>query len=322
MTDDGAGSVDGHAAAGSTTEPPTVESTGSPPTESRPSPSRTLALIALALGIAAAVSWILSLSFWSSSIAPWVTVGLAVASVACGAVALERRDHRASAITAVVLAGAVGVFAIAGALPQPDLEAHVYGYAAPSENAPADAEAAECPALPTPPSDFDEELFYGAMYAADLANKTTAAEPVLPYDATVTLAATATEEDIMTMAAGRPIDVTEAAAGASVDPPERGRYIAVPVMYTEPRDEALACFSPAWPSSWWATESGEEIELAMVSIPGYPTLEDGGSATEDSLTYFDIFDVDPEAAASGDFVIYLLNPDLTQQAVYWGDASP
>ena len=317
MSDDDAGPRDRRAEAGDANGPLTVEAEMPPPATPRPSPNRPMEITALALGIAAAVSCILALSLWNSAaIGLWVAVGLAIAGAACGVAALERRGHHPAAISAVVIASVAGVVAIAGALPQPDLEAHVYGYAAGPDAPPDDADASECPGLPDVPAGYDADFFYGAMYAADGPPSGTL---VLAFDATVTLASTATERTLMTMAAGQPIDVTEAAQSAAVDPPERGRYIAVPVLYSEPTDD-LACIQPTWPSTWWATDSGAEIELATVSIPGYPTLEEGGSGTEDSLTYYDIFDVDPEAAASGAFRVVLLNPDLTQQTILWGDA--
>ena len=86
---------------------------------------------------------------------------------------------------------------------------------------------------------------------------------------------------------------------------------------TNKRSHAL--FSPAFPSSWWLAESGEEFELATVSIPEFPTLEDGGvpDPTGDSLVYYDVFDVSPAAAADGSYYTVLLAPDASQQFVYW-----
>ena len=124
------------------------------------------------------------------------------------------------------------------------------------------------------------------------------------------------------MTASAPIDITQAAVDGSIDPPVNGVYLAVKVSYTDPEDPTFACFKPAWPSSWWVTTAGDEIDLATVSVPGYPTLEDGGITTEDSASYYDVFDVSPEAAASGRYQIILLAPDLSKQIFSWGKVQP
>lgn len=302
-------------------------------TEAAPRRRRLLALTALGLGIGAAVVCIGQLV--SASPAGWLlTLGLAVAGVVCGVVALERREHRTSAFWAVSVAGLAGIFAVAGMLPQADLEGHVYGYAAgptpataePDAGAAADpgstTDEAGCPVLPEPPADMDADFYYGAMYAADLDEKATADPAVIAFELPVRLASTATGAEIMSMTADAPIDVTQAAADGSVSPPLNGVYLAVKVSYTDFVDATFACFKPAWPSSWWVADAGDEFDLATVSIPSYPTLEDGGLTTEDSAAYYDIFDVSLEAAASGTFRVVMLAPDLTQQVFYWGEVSP
>ena len=329
MSDDDPGLRDGpemgmHADA---VAPAEYASESVPSAAAPPRRRRALALTAVGLGAAAVAVCLVQLV--SASSTGWlVALGLAVAGAICGSVALERREHRPPAIWGVALGGLASVLAIAGVLPPPDLEAHVYGYAAgpASESGEAEAESmpdgTECPAFPEPPDGYEAEFFNGSMYAADLSEKTTADQPVLAYDEAVTLASTATDDELMVMTVAAPVDVTQAAAAGSVDPPRNGVYLAVPVIYSEFSDMALSCIEPAWPSSWWVTDAGDELDLAAVSIPGYPRLEDGGEATDDTALYYDIFDLRPEDAASGLFQIYLLAPDLSQQVVYWGEVSP
>ncbi|SFS00831.1 hypothetical protein SAMN04487846_1413 [Microbacterium sp. cf046] len=275
-------------------------------------------IIALALGAAAGLSCLLLLAPASNSpIGVTATIILALAAVLCAIVALERRGKSAVAICGVVVALIAGVFTTAAAVPAPDLYAHVYGYAD------APGPVLDCPTTAPAPTGTDTAFWEGAFYATELgADGTSASEP-LAFETKVFMSQTATEMPVMSMAVGLPVDVTQAAADASVPPPEGGVYLAIPVTYADPDEQAFSCaFSPAWPASWWLAESGEEFELVTVSIPDFPTLEDGGvpNPTGDSLVYYDIFDVSPEAAAGGSYYTVLLTPDASEQYVYWGGA--
>ncbi|MET0779916.1 MAG: hypothetical protein ABWZ16_00170 [Microbacterium sp.] len=273
-------------------------------------------VIALALSAAAGVSCLLLLApAWNSPIGVTATIILALAAVVCAIAAIERRRKTAIAICAAVVALIAGVVTTAAALPPPDLYAHVYGYAD------VPLPALDCPTTAPAPTGTDADLWAGAFYATELWADGVSASAPFAFETKVFMSQTATEMPVMSMAIGRPVDVTQAAADASVPPPEGGVYLAVPVTYADPDDQAFSCaFSPAWPASWWLAESGEEFELATVSIPDFPTLEDGGvpNPTGDSLVYYDVFDITPEAAAGGSYHTVLLTPDASEQSVYWG----
>ena len=284
-----------------------------PPSEPAPPRSRRIALIALGLGIAAAVSCILVLSFWNSAIGPWVTVGLALAGVACGAVALEGHGHHASAISAVVLAGAAGVVAIASALPQPDLAIHVYGYK-------------DCPMIYSAevPADLDPEGHMTAFYVPTLVGVETSPDDPLSFGTPITVAATPADpaDDLARLTAGQPVDVTAAAASSSTPAPVNGAYIAVPVTVEAVNENALSCYGYSAPPTYWFDSSGDFTEYTTVTIPDYPTIEGGGVDNGDgTYTYYEIFDIDPAAVADGGFNMDLLEPDGAFKSVYWKDAS-
>lgn len=316
MSDDDSGPAVEHDVPTGVIDPPT-DTAGELPPESRTSQNRTLALIALALSVAAGVSCLLLLVVpsWNSPIGASVTVVLALAAVLCAIVALERGRKTATAVCAVVVASVVGVLTTAAALPAPDLYAHVYGYA--DEPLPG----LDCPTPAPAPDGTESDFWVGAFYATEPSADGVSASAPLAFETKVFMSQTATQMPAMSMAIGQPVDVTQAAADASVPPPESGVYLAVPVTYADPDDEAFSCgFSPAWPTSWWLAESGEQFELANVSIPDFPTLEDGGvpNPTGDSLVYYDVFDVTPGAAAGGSYYTVLLTPDAAEQFVYWG----
>jgi len=316
MSDDDAGAADENVVPTEATEPLPAEATVESPPESRTSQGRTLALVALALSATAGVSCLLLLvPAWNSLIGVSVTVVLAFAGVVCAIVALERRRKTAMAICAVIVALIAGVVTTAAALPAPDLYAHVYGYAD------APLPGPDCPPPAPAPNGTDADFWAGAFYATEMWADGVSSSAPFAFETKVFMSQAATEVPVMSMAIGRPVDVTQAAAAASVPPPESGVYLAIPVTYADPDDQAFSCaFSPAWPSSWWLAESGEQFELATVSIPEFPTLEDGGvpNPTGDSLVYYDVFDVAPEAAADGSYYTVLLAPDASEQFVYWG----
>ena len=313
MSDDDAGPAAESAVAEQAVEPPHAEAAGG----SHPgaSGSRTLPLIALALSIAAAVGCLLLLvPAWNSRLSVSVTIVLALAAVICAVVVLERGRKSAMAIGAAVVALVAGVAATAAAMPAPDLYAHVYGYADDPGPAP------DCPTPSEAPDGTDPDFWEGAFYATERGAEAAGSAP-LPFETKVPMSQTATQLPAMSMTVGRPVDVTQAAADASVPAPEQGVYLAVAVTYADPDEQAFSClFSPAFPSSWWLADSGEEFELATVSIPDFPTLEEGGIAdpSGDSLVYYDIFDVTPTAVAGGSYYTVLLTPEASQQFVSWG----
>ena len=316
MSDDDSGAADDLIVPTGLIEPPPTDTAGGSPPESTTTQNRTLALIALALSIAAGVSCLLLLvPSWNSPIGASVTVLLALAAVLCAIVALESGRKTATAVCAVVVALVAGVLTTAAALPAPDLHAHVYGYAD------APAPAADCPTAAPAPTGTDSDLWAGAFYATEPWADGVSSSVPLAFETKVLMSQTATQMPAMSMAIGQPVDVTQAADDASVPPPESGVYLAIPVTYADPDDQAFSCgFVPAWPTSWWLAESGEQFELATVSIPDFPTLEDGGvpNPTGDSLVYYDVFDVTPAAAAGGSYYTVLLTPDAAEQAVSWG----
>lgn len=307
----------------SATDTPSAAGSGmSPGGDATPERRRTrpgtIDLIALALSAAAAVSCLLLLvPAWNSPIGVTATVIVALAAIVFAIVAFERRRKPAMAILAVVVALIAGVVTTAAALPAPDLYAHVYGYAD------APPPGLDCPTTAPAPTGTDTDFWAGAFYATELWADDVNSSAPFAFETKVFMAQTATEMPVMSMTAGGPVDVTQAAADASVPPPEGGVYLAVPVTYADPDEQAFSCsFEPSFPTSWWLAESGEEFELATVSIPDFPTLEDGGvpNATGESLLYYDIFDVSPEAVTGGSYYTILLTPDASQQFVYWGGA--
>jgi hypothetical protein len=293
-----------------------------PPESDVPEHRRTrpgaLEVIALALSAVAGVSCLLLLvPAWNSQIGVTTTIILAVAATLCAVVALERRRGTVMATCAVIVALVAGVATTAAALPAPDLYAHVYGYAD------TPLPDLDCPTIAPVPAGTDADLWSGAFYATELTGDGLSSSAPLDFETKVFMARTATQMPAMSMAVGGPVDVTQAAADASVPPPQGGVYLAIAVSYADPDEEAFSCsFSPAFPASWWLAESGEEFELVAVSIPDFHTLEDGGvpDPTGQSLVYYDIFDVSPEAAASGSYYTALLTPDASNQFVYWGGA--
>jgi len=65
---------------------------------------------------------------------------------------------------------------------------------------------------------------------------------------------------------------------------------------------------------------GDYMEYTTVSIPGYPTIEDGGRDNGDgTLTYYDIFDVSQEDVSNGGYEFDLLEPDGTIKSVFWAE---
>ena len=235
------------------------------------------------------------------------------ASLPAGGADAKSKSSSGPAILPMV-ALVIGVVTTAAALPPPDLYAHVYGYADDPGPVP------DCPTPSDPPDGTDPGFWEGAFYATELGAQGASSAP-LPFETKVSMSQTATQLPAMSMTVGRPVDATQAAADASVSPPEQGVYLAVAVTYADPGEQAFSCgFSPAFPSSWWLSDAGEEFELATVSIPDFPTLEDGGIAdpTGDSLVYYDIFDVSPAAAAGGSYYTVLLTPEASQQFVSWG----
>ena len=296
---------------------------GMPPEgDERPDLERTrpgaIAVIALALSAAAGLSCLLLLvPAWNSPVGVGTTIILALAAILCAVVALERRRKVAMTICAVVVALIAGIVTTAAALPAPDLYAHVYGYA--DEPLPG----LDCPTAAPAPTGMDADFWAGAFYATEPWADDVSNSAPLDFETKVFMSQTATEMPVMSMAVGRPVDVTQAAADASMPPPEGGVYLAIAVTYADPDEQAFACsFSPSFPASWWLADSGAEFELATVSIPDFPTLEDGGvpDPTGQSLVYYDIFDVSPEAVAGGSYYTVLLTPDASQQFIYWGGA--
>ena len=287
---------------------------GPPPALDRgsaaPARSRLPAVLALALGAAALLSCLLLLfAGWGQTAGPSVTVALAVAAIAAGVVALEGGGRRsAAAVAGVVMALVAGVFGAASAIPQPDLGVHVYGYA-------------DCQLLSgTPPDDIDidADAYSSAFFAPDLVGVDTISEPSFPYGRTITVAPTAAMEprDIATFTVDAPVDVTEKAAA----PPQNGMYVAVPVTVEATPDGGLDCFSWTAPPSYWFVYDGDYTEYTTVSIPGYPTIEDGGRDNGDgTLTYYDIFDVSQEDVSNGGYEFDLLEPDGTIKSVFWAE---
>ncbi|WP_426324533.1 hypothetical protein [Microbacterium sp. E-13] len=266
------------------------------------------ALLALVFGALAAVSCVLLfLPAWNSSAGPWVTMALAGTGVAAGIVALEPGGRRwPGAATGVVMALVAGVFGAASAIPQPDLAIHAYGYA-------------DCqPLSETPPDGFDEEAYYSAFFAPDLVGIDTLTEPSFPYGRSVTVAPTGATDprDIAIFTVDDPVDVTDKAAA----PPQKGVYVAVPITMEATPGGGLECFSWNAPPSYWFVYDGQGPGYTQVSIPGYPTIEDGGRDNGDgTFTYYDIFDVSPEDVSNGGFELDLLEPDGTVKPVFWAE---
>ncbi|MFE5410046.1 hypothetical protein [Microbacterium sp. NPDC056569] len=285
---------------------------GLPPVPDRasasPARSRVPAMLALVFGALAAVSCLLLLiPAWGSTAGPWVTMALAIAGIASGIVALEGGGRRAASATAgVVVALVAGVFGAASAIPQPDLAVHVYGYA-------------DCQLLSgTPPDDMDPDSYYSAFFAPDLVGVDTIAEPSFAYGTTITVAPTGAMEprDIATFRVNAPVDVTDRAGS----PPQNGVYVAVPVTIEATPDGGLECFQWRAPPSYWFVYDGDYTAYTTVSIPGYPTIEDGGRDNGDgTLTYYDIFDVSQEDVSNGGFELDMLEPDGTIRPVFWAE---
>jgi len=85
-------------------------------------------------------------------------------------------------------------------------------------------------------------------------------------------------------------------------------------------DGGLECFDWNAPPSYWFSYSGEGTPYSTVSIPGYPTIEDGGRDNGDgTLTYYDIFDLTPAAVSDGGYELDLLEPDGTVKPVFWAE---
>jgi hypothetical protein len=287
--------------------PPAEDDPPDPGSEGRSRPRRAAWLIAaVALGALAALSCILlAVPAWGEGAGPWVTVVLALGSIGAGIVELEHRRGRSGwAVSAVAVAAVAGVVATAGALAQPDLAVHVYGYK-------------DCLMLTgTPPEGIDPESFMTAFYAPSLVGVDTTVEPSLAYGTPITVAASADTEstDLATFTAGAVVDVTTSARSS----PEHGVYLAVPVTVEAVNEGALDCFDFHAPPSYWFTYSGDATPYTIVSIPGYPTIDDGGIDNGDgTLTYYDIFDVTPQAAADGGYELDMLEPDGTIKPVFW-----
>jgi hypothetical protein len=268
-------------------------------------------VIALSLGLLAAVSCgLLLLPAWRSAFGPWVTAALAVSSIAAGIVALERRHGRSAwVVGAITIAGIAGVIAVAGAVPQPDLAVHVYGYK-------------DC-LFPTgtPPDGIDPDSYESAFYAPALLEKDPSGGASLSFGTSITVAGTPFEgsEELAKITVGAPVDVTAAAGSAA---PSQGAYLAVPVTIEAVNEGALDCYGFRAPGSYWVDMAGDATQYTTVTIPGYPTIEDGGVDNGDgTFTYYDIFDVSAAEAAHGDYELDLLEPDGTIQAVVWTEAS-
>jgi hypothetical protein len=275
---------------------------------SRPPRARRFwAILSAALGVVAVISaaMLIVSPSWRATAGLWITAVLVLAAVGAGIVALERRGHlRGLAIAALSVAAITGVATVAGTLPLPDLEAHVYGYK-------------NCPILSDHvPEGIDEDAFLTAFYAPALVGVDTDDAPALSFGTPVRMAPTAAvdhDKIIAVFTAGAPIDVTDAAKSH----PDNGAYLAVPVTI-EAANDGLGCFRWQAPPSYWYEYGGKAVEFTTVSIPGYPDIEDGGKSNPDgTFTYYDIFDVTPAAAANGGYELDLLEPDGTIKPVYW-----
>ena len=285
--------------------------TSGAPGSGRTGPSRSTT-ITLVLGGLTVVSGLLlvGLPAWRTGVGARVTVALAVATIASGIVVLEIRRVRSRwAVAAVVVAGATGIVAAAAALPQQDLEAHVYGYA-------------DCPFMTgTPPDGVNPESYMNAFYAPGLVGVETSTADPLPFGSAVDVAATAAEgsDALARFTVDAAVDVTAATTSASAGPPANGVYLAVPVTIEAVDVGALSCMGWSAPPSFWVNVGGDAIPFTTVSIPGYPTVEDGGVDNGDgTYTYYDVFDI-AAGEVNGSYELDLLEPDGTVQPVYWAE---